>query len=206
MNAEELLFEEYEYLVKITVSKMFANPSKIAISRGLEKDDLLSFGRIGLLNACRTWEQKQLGIFRNYAIRNIKWAIHRGMDREGLVTSHYKWKFNKTKHENKQVTLLSLSNKPYKDSEETDDYYEIIATDNINNFGSDDIESEVFASMKLNSLLSKLNEKEKQMVKLKMMDYTHQEIAEVLGVSRQAIQQKFKRMLAKFQSELEVTV
>jgi RNA polymerase sigma factor (sigma-70 family) len=60
--------------------------------------------------------------------------------------------------------------------------------------------------MKLNQLLSKLNEKEKQMVKLKMMDYTFQEIAEVLGVSRQAVQQKFKRMFAKFQNDLEVTV
>jgi RNA polymerase sigma factor (sigma-70 family) len=130
----------------------------------------------------------------------------RGMDREGMVTSHYKWNFNKTKNENKQITLLSLSNKPFKDSEETDDYYEIIATDNINNFGTDNLESEVFASMKLNQLLSKLNEKEKQMVKLKMMDYTFQEIAEVLGVSRQAVQQKFKRMFAKFQNDLEVTV
>jgi DNA-directed RNA polymerase specialized sigma subunit len=128
MNAEEQLFEEYSYLIPITLHKMYDSPKNIAKSKHLEYDDLLQFGRYGLMNACRTWESKKLGTFRNFCIRNIKWEIGSHLVRQSINQSMYKNTNAKRRKDNVKLTVLSMNNKPTQDAGEDTSFNDIISS------------------------------------------------------------------------------
>lgn len=203
MDKEEQLFEEYHHLVKITLQKMFHNPRKLAQDKGLSYDDLLQYGRLGLMDACRTWEQKQLGTFRNYAIRNIKWSIGKYIPREQLNNSYYRY-YQKKDDGNKRITLLSMNHQPFGAEDETN-LYDVISDDNINGV-NESIESQVLSELESNELFNILKEHEKEMVRMKMQGMIEKEIATHYGISRQAINVKFKQIRNRIQKYRGVTV
>jgi RNA polymerase sigma factor (sigma-70 family) len=203
MNAEELLFDEYHHLVKVTLNKMFHNPRSLAESKGLTYDDLLQYGRLGLLDACRSWEKKQLGSFRNFAIRNIKWSIGKYIPREQLNHSYYRY-YQKDDDKNKRITLLSMNHQPFGSDDETN-LYDVISSDNINHF-NESIESQVVSELENNELFNILKPHEKEMVQMKLKGMIEKEIATYYGVSRQCINMKFKQIQKKINKYRGVTV
>jgi RNA polymerase sigma factor (sigma-70 family) len=200
MNAEEKLFEEYEYLVSVTLHKMFANPSSYAKSKGLELDDLIQYGRYGLLDACRSWEQKQLGSFRNFAIRNIRWSISKSVPREDSTPHLYR--YNGTTNRNpkdQRINVLSMSYQPFGEEDDST-LYDIIANND------ESIESQVVSELENNELFNILKPHEKEMVQMKLKGMIEKEIATYYGVSRQCINMKFKQIQKKINKYRGVTV
>jgi RNA polymerase sigma factor (sigma-70 family) len=206
MNAEELLFDEYKYLIPITLEKMFHNANKMAESRHLQKQDLIQAGRMGLLNAIRTWEDKRLGKFRNFAIRNIRWSISKSLDRESLHQSLYKLTNNHKKDENVSITLISMNQKPFDDRDDHSDYFDIVSNDGINiNLKDLSVENKVISSMRVKSIWNILTEQEKEMVLLKMEEnLSYKEIGERFGVSKQRIGHLFIAMQNKVKRHMGV--
>jgi RNA polymerase sigma factor (sigma-70 family) len=200
MNEEELQFEEYEYLVAVTVHKMYANPRSYAKSKGLEFDDLMQYGRYGLLDACRTWEQKQLGTFKNFAIRNIRWSIMKSVPREDATPHLYKYNGTTTRNpKDQRVNVLSMSYQPFGEEDDST-LYDVIANN------EESIESQVLSELESNELFNILKPHEKEMVRMKMMNMNNAEIGKHYGISRQAINVKFKQMQGKINRHRGVTV
>lgn len=196
MNVEELC-EQYDYLVTITLQKMFQNPHKYARSINIEYDDLLQFGRLGVWEAVKKYEEKKIGTLRNFIIRNIKWSIGRHITQEQAKGMYYKQMHNKKYTDrNHKVPVISMSNKPYKEDET--DYYDLIACDNIFKFKNDDsIEKKVFSKEEFNDMFKYLKEKQRKIILMRMNGYTYKEIGDHLGVTRQAIENKLKTIKKK---------
>jgi RNA polymerase sigma factor (sigma-70 family) len=189
---EETLFNNHIHLAENTVYKMFPNAKNYLEGKHLELDDVLQYGRLGLLKACQTWKDEQLGTFRNYAIRNIRWSILKGIEREQLTQTYYK-NVNYTYNENRKVTLLSMSMQPYKNSEDEDmTYYDIVSMD------TEKVESLVFCNMQLDKMLSKLKESDQEILRMRLYKgMTCDEIAKHYGIRRQAINTKLLRIRKK---------
>lgn len=71
----EQLYEDYEKLVYSTAYKRYGNPN-YRDAHGLEMDDILQFGRMGLFRACKTHDSSGEATFATHAIRNIVWSIN----------------------------------------------------------------------------------------------------------------------------------
>ena len=77
------LYDQYEKLVGATVYKRYSNPSYM-IAHGLQRDSLFQYGRIGLFNACKTYNPNNKTNFETHAINNIVWSINRESKRDSL--------------------------------------------------------------------------------------------------------------------------
>jgi RNA polymerase sigma factor (sigma-70 family) len=199
MSPEEQQFEKFSYLIPITLHKMFQNPSKLAISHHLSYDDLIQYGRMGLLDAIRSYPEKGKGKLKeqSYMIRNIRWAIGCHISREALNQSTYKNTHYKKRHLNKKINLISMSMNPYNDMDDDATYYDIVSTDNYSQH-PESIESIVHSEIECNRILKVLTVKEKEMVLMRMNeDLTYQEIGQRLGISKQYVGKFFKRIQDK---------
>jgi RNA polymerase sigma factor (sigma-70 family) len=196
MDTKEKMFAEYEYLVSVTVHKMFANPRLHAQSKGLDYDDLIQYGRYGLWDACKNWEQKQIGIFRNFAIRNIRWSLGKCIPREEFNPHLYKYNGTTARNaKDKRITVVSMSHKPFGDEDETT-FYDIVSSDNMNG-ANELVHDQVLSELEYNNIFSCLKPHEKEMVHMKMHGLNNKEIGDYYGISRQAIGVKFKQMQKK---------
>ena len=196
MNVDELC-EQYDHLVTITLDKMFDNPYKFAQSINLEYADLEQFGRLGVWEAVKTYEEKKLGTLRNFIIRHIKWSIGKQITREQTKGMYYKQMYNENYNDrNFKVPVISMSTKPY--AEDDTDYYDLIPCDNIFNRKNNNlIETKVFEKEDFNNTLKVLNKRHRKIVLLRMNGYTLQEIGDHLGVTRQAVENQLKTIKKK---------
>jgi RNA polymerase sigma factor (sigma-70 family) len=201
MNAEEII-SQYEYLIPITLKRMYGNASSFAKSKDLEYEDLVQYARYGIYDAVNTFPEKQIGRLRNYIIRNIKWSVRRWVLKEQRTSSLYK--FNHKKELDRQIPLISLNFKPFDDSEMT--LYDVIPTDNINSFEVVLTENNYLSNETYTNLLSVLTDKEKEIVLLKMGGLSYTEIGEKYGVRKQAIGNRFKKIQEKINNYMEVSV
>jgi RNA polymerase sigma factor (sigma-70 family) len=198
MTEEDLLMKEYEKYVKITLEKMIPDTKNFANSIHLGVDDLLQFGRLGLMKAIRTRDKMISDNLRSHVIRNI--------NVEGMNTSTYKDKYYKrNKLEHKQFGVISMSNKPYGEHEiEETTYYDIIGHDNINKFENESIDNEIIDKINSSKIWNLLKPHEKEMVKMKLQGYKEVEIAKLIGISRQATNKRFQKMQNRLKEQLGV--
>jgi RNA polymerase sigma factor (sigma-70 family) len=200
---EEQLYEKYEYLVVTTIHKKFKSPNKLAQSKGLDYDDLLQFGRMGLLKGIRTFDPNRYKMkFKNFLINNIRWSIMLGLRDQSVTHRYYK---GKPATDDNIVTMISMSTNPYFKLEDDDSFYDIIAQDNIFQFGSmfPDPETTVISNYKVSKMFDKLTEKEQQIIHMRLNeDLTYQEIANRLGYTKQGIGMIFKKMHQKYRDYL----
>jgi RNA polymerase sigma factor (sigma-70 family) len=196
MSPEEL-FNKYEHYAKTTLHKVFHNPNAVAKNKHLSYDDLLQYARLGLWQACNSYtSDKQHLKFTSFAIRNIRWVLYRQLSKEGLKNLYYK---SKDSTDDNIVSLVSMSDSPtFNDSKDAKTYYETVSYDNINQFEDNFVESEIIANCGANEMLECLTESEKEMVLMKANEYlSYKEIGERLGVTKQAIGVKFKKIQNK---------
>jgi RNA polymerase sigma factor (sigma-70 family) len=200
---EEQLYKQYEYLIPITVSKMFPDVHKFGQSVGLERDDIIQYGRYGLLDGIRTHDENITKSLRNHCIRCIRWSIGKHIPRERLNQSYYRF-YQKDDDRNKKITLMSMSHKPFGDEDDTE-YYDIISSDNINGM-NESVEDKVISELETSEFYNILKPHEKEMVRMKMQGMIEKEIADQYGISRQAINIKFKQIRNKINKHRGVTV
>jgi RNA polymerase sigma factor (sigma-70 family) len=206
MNAgQELLFEEYQYLVPVTIKRLFPNTRQFANSKHLDEDDLTQYGMIGLWKGIRNFDHSKGTMkLRNYLINNIRWTIYRYIQKNEMNQSYYKYDHKDKNGDNPKIKLVSMS-KPL-DDEGGSDLYDIIGTDNINNFIPKDFDHALITNTEYDKLLKcidKLKEKDKKLFQLKMNGLDCEQIAQIYGVKRQGIHVKIQRIQKQLKSLME---
>lgn len=179
------LYEKYEYLVPITVGKNFSN-SSYREAHMLELDEILQFGRIGLYEACKSYDDSKGKSFRNYAIDRIIWKVKVEAKRNSLrAVSPYS---------NDLLDSISL-NTMVSDSMGDECYLQDILEDE-----RDDIK-EAQVSFDLKKIKEEFSENVYKIITMRMKDYTYEEIADELGFSKQHAQNLISKNRGKI-SEL----
>jgi RNA polymerase sigma factor (sigma-70 family) len=202
----EELIEKWEYLVPITLQKIYGNPHKYATSLHLGYDDLYQFGMIGLWNGVKSWQENPIGKERSFMIRHIRWECGKRTDREKSKHQFYKNTSKKYADRNFVVPITSMS-KAF-DEENQTDFYDVISCDNITSFKEDNlIETKIFTDAEYDGMLSILNDTEKEMVLLRMKnDLGYKELGEIFGMTKQGIGMRFKKIQNKISQYRMATV
>lgn len=172
----EKMYEENERLVSITVNRRFSN-SRYIQHHMLTRDDLLQYGRIGLYNACRTYDSSKGALFQNHAIRCIIGSIMNESKKDSLR--------NESNFSNTLIDSLSMDTPIH--SEEGEYTISDILEDERNHFYKieereliEDIEREISPRIA-------------KMVRLRLEENTYEQISKKLGISRQAVSQEIKK-------------
>lgn len=82
--SEEEIFLKNRKLVKATILRKFPNHMTFLKTHGLDIEDLMQIGEIGLLNAIRSFNKDEKTQFRSYAINHIVWNITTQTKKESL--------------------------------------------------------------------------------------------------------------------------
>lgn len=197
--------EKWKYLIPITLKKMYGNPYTYAKSKRITYDDLFQFALTGLWEGIKTWREENKGKERNWMIRNIKWRVRKSVLEEQKNFFYYKTYDNKYKDKNYEVPLLSMSQKL--ESERDIDFYDTVSCDNIFHYQEDDmIETKILANEEYSTVLSLLNEKEKEVILMRLQGMSYQEIANKLNVTKQCIGLRMKKVQNKVERYRRIMV
>jgi RNA polymerase sigma factor (sigma-70 family) len=179
----ERLVHENEKLVHSVVSRYL----KRYFVPGMEREDLVSWGMIGLVNAARAWDPERAGSFSTLAYRVIERTIARGVMRE--------WK--------PEQAALTVSLDAAVSGEETgepeESFLELTA-------GEQDLERDILkdaTQAAVRTAVAGLPEAQRRLIELHFYEEVPvAEAAEALGVSRQGAYQRRRDALRKLRSAL----
>lgn len=172
VEAEEL-YLQYEHLVNATLIKQFPNRYDFAKLHGLEIDDLLQIGKMGLYKAAEEYSPSKGMAFQSYAISMIKFTI----------TSKAKLYSLRNQNKSSYTLLDSISlETPVKNGEE-----ELHLSDVIEGDKSSFEEADMNISLELLSRV--LPERTMKIIRMRLDEKTYKEIGSELNVSSQRIKQ-----------------
>lgn len=153
----------------------------------MEREDLISWGMIGLVNAARAWDPARSAAFSTLACRAIERMIIRGVSRE--------WKPDQANATLSLDTLLGERN-----GDGSDDRF-------VDRLESDSDTEEEFiradTGMEVRRVLDELPEEQRDLIHRRFFKGDSvQEIAEDLGMSRQGIYSRQKGILRRLKQRL----
>ncbi len=180
------LVQENHRLVEYEVSrylKRYAVP-------GMERDDLVSWGLLGLVHAARVWDPAR-GAFSTIACRAIEWMLRRGAAREGRA--------------NRVAASVSLDD--FLASEEADGQHARFA-DRLE--AAQDVERdhlEGVAQAAVRSAIAALPPLERRLIERHFFEEVPiARIAAELGVSRQSLAERQRKALRQLRTTLDASV
>jgi len=171
------LYNQHEHLISTTIYRKFGNKS-YRILHGLDKDDLMQYGRIGLYNACKSFDESKTPSFRNHAIRNIEWSIMNESKRDSLTSI--------TQKTNDIADRISFDAEYATLDGEACTLYDIVESSE-NGF------NEVEWELSMEALEETLSERVRDIVDMRMKGYNNVEIAEQMCISRQRVDTILKK-------------
>lgn len=185
-QAEELYFECEKYIEQ-TIQRQFPNRKSFTATHGLDEDDLIQYGRIGLYRACKSFDSSKGKSMRNYAIQSIIWMINDELTKDSLNNI-----------DNKSLILLDKNSLDLIVS--SDNGEELSLNDVIGELdsGYNDVEVENL----IESIRGTVSDRLIDIVKLKYDGYTFVEIGKAIGVSSQACEQLLKKNKSKLKQLL----
>ena len=197
--------------------------AKRFVNRGAEYDDIYQAGCLGLIKAVDNFDESRGFAFSTYAVPVIMGEIKR-IFRDGgaiRVSRALKEKSitvqaireNFIKKELREPTINELSGLSGYDIEELSEILNVLSPVASLSCFDDEESSELdipidesdmlFDRLCINQLLSKLNEKEKQLIRLRYFEgKTQCETAEILGISQVQVSRKEKATLQKLKQLL----
>lgn len=168
------LYDEHEHLIHATIKRRFDKKSFLE-RHGILKDDLVQHGRMGLIKACKEYDSTSKSTFKTFAINNIFWSIASECKKESLTRDNL-WTF-------KSINRVSFDAQHGEEDDNQLSIHDVIGYEDFNYNKAED-----------NELMKKLSEhlspELMEIVKMRMNSYTFEEIANYLGVTCQAIQQR----------------
>ena len=182
----ESLVREHGRLVQYEVNRYLR---RYAV-RGMERDDLVSWGMLGLVQAARMWDLER-GAFSTVACRAIGWMLQRGVGRERRL--------------DQGIALLSLddllrSEEPGSGHER---FVERLATDQ--HVEQDHLVSAMQAAVR--SAVAALPGVERLLIQRHFFeDVPVTRVAAELGVSRQNVSEKQRKALRRLRALLDTPV
>jgi RNA polymerase sigma factor for flagellar operon FliA len=152
----------------------------------MEREDLISWGMIGLVQAARAWDSTRSNSFSTMACLAIERAIIRGVNRE--------WRPDEAR------ATVSLDAGLFEEGGEgSDRFVDLLA-------GSEDVEKEILASetgMAVRQALAELPEEQRELLERHyFQDQAVRDIAREKGVTRQAIYLREKLALRSLRDKL----
>lgn len=169
----EELYLKYEHLVPATLNKRFTNHHQFAKIHGLDVEDLLQIGRMGLLLAAQNYDASKGSQFQTYAINHICYSI---TDKAREYSLHSK---NRKTYE--IVSSVSIET-PVANGEEDCSLHETLES-----ISEDYNDADMRVAME--GLEDVLPERVMEIVRLRMADYTFKEIGKEFGISVQRVRQ-----------------
>ena len=164
----EKLYHEYEKYILPTIYKQYPLYKSFAATHGLELDDLIQYGRVGLYKACKSFNRTGDYKMKGHAIQNIIWAINVELKKDSLNNI-----------DNKSLVLLDKNSLDLPVSSENGE--ELCLHDVIGEEENGYVEIE--ANNILHSLGNKLPEQLFKVVEMRYKGHTFKEIGAELGVS-----------------------
>lgn len=223
-NAKERLVKENVGLIW-SIVRRFGN-------RGYELDDLFQIGSIGLLKCIDKFDMSYNVKFSTYAVPMITGEIKRFLRDDGMIKISRSLKETacKVKVErekflkefNREATISEISERlDITDEEilvaleanlEVESLYKTIYESDGNDIylidklnSKKDEQSELIDKIVLDEEINKLNEKEKEIIKLRYYeDKTQVEIAKILQISQVQVSRLEKKILTKMRNNLEL--
>ncbi len=222
-NALETIVEKNSGLIW-SVARRFLN-------RGYDAEDLYQIGSIGLIKCVKKFDTNFDVKFSTYAVPMIMGEIKRFLRDDGMIKISRTLKEIATKAKYMKDTILKEKNEEPTINEiavalEIDVEQVVLALDADREVESlystvyqndgkavylmDKIEMKVDTSEKivenivLNQILEKLEEREREIIKLRYFeDKTQSQVAKIIGVSQVQISRIEKKVLAKIRNDLE---
>lgn len=170
------IYEDNEVLVYSTVQKRFDSEAFRRVHM-LSRDEITQFGRMGLWNACRTYDESKGAAFQTYAIDSIIWSVLTESRRYSLCNTN-----NSSLELVNRVSMDdSLVSQPKGET-----LHDIIES---REDGFSKFEDESF----IQSVKDNISERLANTLKLRMQGLTYEEIANDLGITKQAVESHLRR-------------
>lgn len=169
------LYNSHEHLIKITIDKNYSSPSFRRL-HCITTDDLNQYGRIGLYEACRTFDPKKNSSFRTYAINHINWMIKNESKADSLRGAS-KWSTKVINCDSFDRVISGVDG-------ELINIYDLQGREEVGYFNINEEE-------KINFLLNKIREevsvRAAEILELRIQGHSVVEVAKILGVAHQGI-------------------
>lgn len=170
----EQLYLQHEHLVPATLNKQFTNHHSFAKTHGLDVDDLLQMGRMGLFKAAEDYDASKGAAFKTHAINMIRFTI---MEKAKECSLR-----NQNRQNFKLVQSVSIETPLTMENGEEYSLHDILEAE-----GNDFMEVELRLSLeRLNKLLP---ERTMNIINMRLDGKSYRQIGEVLNVSAQRIEQ-----------------
>lgn len=193
MSSPEEYFNTYQHLAKETLYKMFPNPKGVARQHGIEFEDLLQMSSLGLWKGCLSFNPSKSQI-KTHLINNCRWYICERLKRETSLIKYDSNKFN----EIQKFGLMSIDAEVMESQYNVPKlYHDIIPSDT-------DVQQDAMGNLTSDYIWSKLNDKQKEVIKLKEKGLSFREIGLMWGTSGQNVQHHFKKARIQLQTYCEV--
>jgi RNA polymerase sigma factor (sigma-70 family) len=194
MSSPEEMFNEYMYLGKVTIFKMFPDPYGICKQHKIDIADLKQYAYESIWKACLNYNPNKGTNIKTHLINNIRWFIHERLKRETTLIKYDSNKFNTIE----KFGLLSMDVEITDDSYDHNTYHDVIASDT-------NVETDAIGNLGGDYVLSKLNDKQRKVVEMKTKGLNSNEIGKLLNMTGANVRAHFKNSklkLAKYQLEV----
>lgn len=182
MQTIEELYESHEHLIDITINRNY-NSTAFQKLHGITTDDLRQYGRIGLFEACRTYDKYKSTSFQTYAINCINWRI-KDESKVDSLRSLSNWTNETYDCDSLDTTLCSDANG------EPINMYEVIGQYEEGYFNINEQEQLNFL---INKIREQVSSRVADIIELRLQDYNVTEIADILNISHQGVSSVLKR-------------
>ena len=177
-------FNSYQYLAEKTIYKIFPEPYGVCKQHRIELSDLMQMAAEGLWKGCLSYKSEKGTNITTHLINNIRWNICEKLKREGFI------KYNYNKYDSIEKFRLLSIDAEIKNENGTlpDTYHEIIPDETIN------IENDVLGELSVEHILTKLTDKQKELVKLKLKGLNSNDIGKIYKTTSSNIRWHLKNL------------
>lgn len=165
---------KYQNMIHKVIKRKFPSESFL-VSHGLEYDDLVQFGNLGILQAVEKFDSSIECSLDTYIYRNIYWKIYEEQARNSKIAVN--------KNINNTIDVVS-ADVPIDDNGNT--LVSLITDDSV-----EEQEAALINQIELFLKQNGAEEKYCKIIRMRIKGYSYKEIAEVLKVSPQAAQKYF---------------
>lgn len=170
------IYEDNEVLVYSTVQKRFDSEAFRRVHM-LNRDEITQFGRMGLWNACRTYDKSKGAAFQTYAIDNIVWSV---------LTESRRYSLGNVNNSSLELLDRISMEDSLKGQSPDETLHDIIESEEN---GFSEVENKSF----IDNVKENISERLASTLEMRMQGLTYDDIADSQGITKQAVGAHLRR-------------